>query len=304
MEKYATPTQGVHGTKGPIGVSYGAEWMPLIDTYLEAADDALQCGIIPDYNDGNVVGGSVAQFNIVSGRRITSADAFLKSIPKNLTISTEVLVDKIVFDGDKAVAVEFTKDGKKSTSRSHTSDVGTAACTDEIILSCGTIGSPTVLFRSGITNKDNPAIGKNLTDHLILSLEFELYSNVLSHHHILEDPKLAAEAEEEYRLTRTGNLVKFGGSSGVIFPKLESVYTSKEFDDISDEEVKEFLTDPGRPTTEIWFMVYLHLNYLTRRAGRSIPLLLARWKRVISPSRASFKTVSPAGPSPSLPPAK
>jgi choline dehydrogenase-like flavoprotein len=112
MEKYAKPTEGAHGTKGPIGVSYGKEWMPLIDTYLEAADEALKCGIIPDYNDGNVVGASVAQFNIAGGERITSPDAFLKTIPKNLTLWTEVEVDKIILDGKKAVGVQFTKNGK------------------------------------------------------------------------------------------------------------------------------------------------------------------------------------------------
>ena len=112
MERYAKPTKEAHGSSGPIGVGYGSEWMPLIDTYLEAADDALKCGIIPDYNDGNVVGASVAQFNIAGGERITSPDAFLKQIPENLTLWTEVEVNRIIMDGNKAIGVEFTKDGK------------------------------------------------------------------------------------------------------------------------------------------------------------------------------------------------
>jgi len=243
MEKYAKPTKGAHGTSGPIGIGYGAEWMPLIDTYLEAADDALKCGIIPDYNDGNVVGASVAQFNITGGERITSPGAFLKTIPDTLTLWTETEVNKIVLDGKKAVGVEVKKNGKKEVVKG-----------SEIIVSCGTIGSPAVLMRSGITTKENPAIGKNLKDHLILSLEFELNSKLLSHHQILEDPDLAAAAEKAYRLGKNGDLVKFGGSSGVIFPKLDSVYKSKEFQKI-DSETKAFLEDPGRPTTEIWFMV-------------------------------------------------
>jgi len=125
----------------------------------------------------------------------------------------------------------------------------------EIIVSCGSIGSPSLLLRSGITTKINPAIGQNLTDHLILSLEFELNSQILSHHQILEDPDLAAAAEKAYRLGKNGDLVKFGGSSGVLFPKLPAVFKSKEFKEIKDAETKTFLMDPGRPTTEIWFMV-------------------------------------------------
>jgi len=133
----------------------------------------------------------------------------------------------------------------------------TIHCNDEIILSCGTIGSPAVLFRSGITTKDNPVIGKNLTDHLILSLEFELNSGILSHHQILENPDLAEAALKAYNLGKKGDLVRFGGSSGVIFPRLEKIYQSKEFNDIKDLEIKEFLMNPGRPSTEIWFMVRL-----------------------------------------------
>ena len=64
----------------------------------------------------------------------------------------------------------------------------------------GTIGSPALLMRSGITTKENPAIGKNLTDHLILSLEFELNSNIVSHHQILEDPDKSRCAEKAYSL--------------------------------------------------------------------------------------------------------
>jgi hypothetical protein len=125
-------------------------------------------------------------------------------------------------------------------------------------LSCGAISSPALLFRSGITAEDSPAIGQNLTDHLILSLEFELNSSILSHHRILEDPRLAAATERAYLVGKKGDLVRFGGSSGVIFPKLERVLASKEFKSIKDAETKEFLTDPGRPTTEIWFMVTLN----------------------------------------------
>jgi choline dehydrogenase-like flavoprotein len=113
MEKYARPTEGVHGFDGPIGVSYGEEWMPLIDTYIEAGNDALGCGIITDYNDGKVVGASIAQFNIAGGERITSPAAFMKEVPSNLTLWTQVEVEKILFEGTKAIGVQIIKDGKK-----------------------------------------------------------------------------------------------------------------------------------------------------------------------------------------------
>jgi len=131
-------------------------------------------------------------------------------------------------------------------------------------LSCGTIGSPALLLRSGITTKQNPAIGQNLTDHLILSLEFELNSSILSHHQILEDPDLAEKALEAYKVDKSGDLVKFGGSSGVVFPRLPRVFESKEFKDI-DPETQKFLNNPGRPSTEIWFMVSSHPRYKSNK---------------------------------------
>jgi len=119
-------------------------------------------------------------------------------------------------------------------------------------------------LRSGITTEQNPAIGQNLTDHLILSLEFELNSSILSHHQILEDPDLAEKALQAYKAGKSGDLVKFGGSSGVIFPRLPRIFESKEFKEI-EPETQKFLNDPGRPSTEIWFMVSSRLYFMTNR---------------------------------------
>jgi hypothetical protein len=126
------------------------------------------------------------------------------------------------------------------------------------VLWCNRFYCPSPAIRHNA--KGNPAIGKNFTDHLILSLEFELNHNILSHHQIHEDPDKAAAAEKAYSFGKKGDLVKFGGSSGVLFPKFEKIYKSKEFTDIADEETKKFLLDPGRPSTEIWFMVLLHFS--------------------------------------------
>jgi hypothetical protein len=82
-----------------------------------------------------------------------------------------------------------------------------------------------------------------------------LNSSILSHHQILEDADLAEKALQAYKTGKSGDLVKFGGSSGVIFPRLPRVFESKEFKDI-DSETQQFLENPGRPSTEIWFMVF------------------------------------------------
>jgi len=101
-----------------------------------------------------------------------------------------------------------------------------------------------------------------------------LNSNIPSHQQILENPGREAAAEKAYRLGKNGDLVKFGGSSDVIFPKLETVYNSKEFNNTGDAKTKEFLTDPGRAITEISFMVNLTCDLL---------ITIAEWSCVSPP---------------------
>ena len=65
-----------------------------------------------DHNSGDPIGMSVCQISALNGRRTTASDAFISEVPANLTVMTDTAVEKILFDGQKAVGVEIT--GKKS----------------------------------------------------------------------------------------------------------------------------------------------------------------------------------------------
>ena len=41
-----------------------------------------------------------------NGRRVTSSDAYLSPVPSNLTILTDLMVERVIFDGEKAVGIE------------------------------------------------------------------------------------------------------------------------------------------------------------------------------------------------------
>ncbi len=111
------------------------------------------------------------------GARWSTADAYLRPAlkRKNLTVLTEATATKVIFDGSRAVGVEFEKDGttERLTARR------------EIVLCGGAINTPQLLMLSGVGDRDQlaehgidvvahaPEVGANLLDHLVVPIGFE-----------------------------------------------------------------------------------------------------------------------------------
>jgi choline dehydrogenase len=140
---------------------------------LDAVGEAAQeMGIrkIPDFNTGDNEGVSYFHVNQKRGRRWSSARGFLKPALKrpNLRLETNVLVDRLIIEGNRAAGVRFIQNGEPIEARTK----------GEVILSAGAIGSIQVLHRSGIgpgewlsplgiaVVLDRPGVGRNLQDHL------------------------------------------------------------------------------------------------------------------------------------------
>ena len=109
---------------------------------------------------------------IHKGQRWSAASAYLRPALKErsdrLSIQDSVLVHKILFDGNKAIGVEFTnKSGEIQK-----------IYANEVILSGGAINSPQLLMLSGIGDSKQlkehdipviahvPGVGQNLQDHI------------------------------------------------------------------------------------------------------------------------------------------
>ena len=104
------------------------------------------------------------------GRRWSTAQAYLKPAlgRANLALEVRALATRIVFEGDRAVGVEYTRAGRQYTVRAER----------EVLLCGGTINSPQLLMLSGIGDGDSlralgidvhthlPGVGRNLQDHL------------------------------------------------------------------------------------------------------------------------------------------
>jgi choline dehydrogenase-like flavoprotein len=137
---------------------------------------AAQVGIKPieDFNTGDNEGSCLFHVNQKRGRRWSAARGFLKPILSrtNLRLETGCLVERVEFDGKRAVGVAWRQGGIARR----------AKCRREVILSAGSIGSTQLLLLSGIGPAatlqsleipivlDRPGVGRNLQDHLQLRL--------------------------------------------------------------------------------------------------------------------------------------
>ena len=168
---------GYHGNDGELNVTFPTRFKtPFADAFVESC---AKVGIPnnPDYNGEKQEGASISQCTIKDGKRCSSAVAFLKPTLNrpNLTAIRHAQVTKILFEGKKAVGVEYIKDSKKQKVFS----------TREIILSAGALQSPQILLLSGIgdyktleTHGIHPVhelkgVGQNLQDHLFLPVSCE-----------------------------------------------------------------------------------------------------------------------------------
>lgn len=148
------------------------------------------------------------------GLRSTGADFVTDDNHRpNIEIVCDTLVDKVNFDSNKrAVSVDLVdKSGNKFTVRAR----------NEIIISGGAYCSPAVLLRSGIGPKeelqklgincvaDSPGVGKNLLDHLIVFVFYEVAKDGLTNDHLVYHDDAAMQSYMLYKEKKTGVLSTF-----------------------------------------------------------------------------------------------
>ncbi len=158
----------MHSRKGELSVSNNRMSDKAGELFMQSAA-AIGTPYREDLNDGVQHGVSRPQTNTKGKKRHSSAAAFLKPVMNrpNLAVSTNAMVDKVLFEGNRAVGVAVRKDGQ----------VAHVKCSGEVILSGGVINSPQLLMLSGVGPaghlqdhgieivQDIPGVGENLQDH-------------------------------------------------------------------------------------------------------------------------------------------
>ncbi|MEM8615831.1 MAG: choline dehydrogenase [Pseudomonadota bacterium] len=166
-----------HGTGGPLNVSDVTETHPVSDAVIEAG---VQMGLEHRecINGEEQEGITYYQLTVKNGKRCSAAVAYLNPAKKrpNLTIETHALASRVLFEGKRAVGIEYTQKGVTKT----------AKATGEVILSGGAINSPQLLELSGIGNPDLlaehgievvsalPGVGENLQDHFVIGNRYRM----------------------------------------------------------------------------------------------------------------------------------
>lgn len=140
-ELYEGIADDSRGEMGPLNVRELWERDELGDALIDAAEGS-GFSRNKDYNNGRQDGFGYYQVTTKNGRRWSAVRAFLDPARKrsNLRVVTGAHASRILFEGKRAVGIEFTMYGEQCEAR----------CSRELILSCGAIQSPALLERSGI----------------------------------------------------------------------------------------------------------------------------------------------------------
>ncbi|MFA7270401.1 MAG: GMC family oxidoreductase N-terminal domain-containing protein [Sterolibacterium sp.] len=162
-----------HGVGGPLNVADLKSPNPVARLFVQAAV-AEGFHACRDFNAAGQEGVGFYQVTQKDGQRMSAAKAYLtRHLGRpNLAVLTRARASRILFEGRRAVGVEFHRAGRVERMRARR----------EIIVSAGAFHSPQLLLLSGIGSAaelqrfgiavvhDLPEVGRNLQDHLDLVL--------------------------------------------------------------------------------------------------------------------------------------
>jgi len=176
-ESYGGGEETFRGRDGEMPVEDYRTVLPLTRRFVAAAQ---QAGIpfTADMNGKQQEGVGFSQMTRKGRFRYSTARGFLTAARRrpNLRIETGAFVRRILFEGRRAVGVEFEQHGR----------VGTLRARREVILCGGAVNSPQLLQISGIGPSahlsalgvpvvhDLPGVGGNLIDHLAALLTYRV----------------------------------------------------------------------------------------------------------------------------------
>ncbi len=209
-----------HAQGGPLNVSDITEKHPMSEAMLEAC---VEAGIprSKDINARHQEGVTWFQSTVKNGRRHSTAVGYLHPAMKrpNLTVETEAQTTRVLFEGKRAVGVEFIQKGQKHTARA----------TREVLLAAGSVASPQILECSGVGQgevlraagvpvvHELKGVGENLQDHFMIGCQWRLKPECASVNELSRGVRLAGEVLK-WAVARKG-LLTFAVAHVVAFTK-------------------------------------------------------------------------------------
>ncbi|KAI0449790.1 GMC oxidoreductase [Xylaria acuta] len=247
--------------KGPLQISFAAEETQWPTTWRDTISN-LGFPVSMNPLSGKIHGAHVDPESVhpVTKLRSYAGSAYLEPARSrsNLTIWTEALVEKVLFDQDDsgdlvAAGVQYVQNDVRNIVKAR----------KEVILSAGAIHSPKVLELSGVGNAEilqrlgidivvnNPHVGENLQNHVYLGLTsevvkqdgFETLDGLLQ-----GDPAVIAAAQEALMQGRgplTG--ANTSGSAELPLPIFSSEAGKHELDQLFQGSGKEADSEKATP---------------------------------------------------------
>jgi choline dehydrogenase len=214
-----------HGVGGPLNVSNPVR-SALGDAMVKAA---IEAGIAPndDFNGARQEGVGYYQTTTVNRRRWSAARAYLGAARRrrNLTVETQAHATRIIFEGSRAVGVEYRSPRGPKVARAR----------GEVVVSGGVYGSPQLLQLSGVgpgdllsafgipVVRDMPGLGKHLHDHFNTYLVWRC-ARKITVNDLAASPMRQLLSGVQYVFTRSGPLANAGIYAGAFVrsdPRLE-----------------------------------------------------------------------------------
>lgn len=155
------------GGSGELGAQFGRLDDPIREGWFEALR-ILGYDITDDLNGAKPEGFGILQYTIRDGRRSSSAKAFLHPALKrsNLTVRTNAMATKLLFEGKKVVGVEYVVNGRRETVHAARTALCLGAINTPHLLMLSGVGPANHLKSMGIQPIVDLPVGKNLQDHL------------------------------------------------------------------------------------------------------------------------------------------
>jgi choline dehydrogenase len=197
-----------HGAGGPLHVSDPHETHPLCEPFLTAATNAGYPRN-PDFNGAVQEGFGYYQWTIRNGRRHSAAIGYLRPARKraNLAVATNAHATRLLFEGRRAVGVEYRQGTALKTARA----------SGEVLVAGGAYNSPQLLQLSGLGPAevlksfgidlvaDIKGVGDGLRDHFNAPVMYRV-ANVFSGNSIANHYHRRVTAGLNYVLRRGGLL--------------------------------------------------------------------------------------------------
>ncbi len=173
-----------HGKGGPLSVSDLRARHELHDAFIAGAIEEGY-GLNEDFNGAEQDGAGALQVTVRGMRRCSTAVGYLRPALQrpNLKVETRAFACRVLFEGKRAIGLEYEKGGALRRVRARA----------EIVLAGGAINSPQLLQLSGIGPaallkehgiallEDLPGVGENLNDHLNARLVYRArHANTLN----------------------------------------------------------------------------------------------------------------------------